>query len=87
MSAPLHLPGTALAIAVRSSSSVTLRDLLPVDSDSHSWLTSGLKMAKEDEFEAAIEDMRRIDMVIHNTLMEVYTQNIVPLRGDLNLVG
>ena len=53
----------------------------------HSWLTSGLKMAKEDEFEAAIEDMRRIDMVIHNTLMEVYTQNIVPLRGDLNLVG
>ena len=44
-------------------------------------------MAKEDEFEAAIEDMRRIDMVIHNTLMEVYTQNIVPLRGDLNLVG
>ena len=50
----------------------------------HSWLTSGLIIAREEEFEAAIEDIHWIDMVIHNTLMEVYTQNIVPLRGDLN---
>ncbi len=67
----------AASLAIQKSGSLT----------PYSWLTSNLKMAKEEELEAAIEDMRGIDMVIHNTLMEVHTQNIVPLQGDLNLVG